>query len=450
MNTLIYGMHWKSQTKAIKELESEGLIDIKVWIGKNRENSINIGRLRRVRIEKEPYSGINSDIYDEVYKEAFPTFLDMFWRNPSQYAITHQEAINLYNYFFDYFSNLLEREKIELMLFYMFPHFGSDYLLSVIAKYKNIKMVLMYQSLIPNRFQYVTSLEDYGKFNSSIVEFDYPYQKIEFGTKKVQFYMKNIKLKYRSCNYTLLIKLRRYIFRSVGRMTLLGLIKSYIDCLKFKYNYNRLKDNKIDTSKQSVYFPLQMQPEMTTSTLGGVYTDQLLAIEKISNIIPNDWIIYVKENPKQLEAHRGEFFFKRLSLIKKAKYISKEVNSFDLIDNCQFVATVTGTAGWEALLAQKPSVIFGQTWYQEFQGVIKYRNNLTLEEILETKIDKKKVEEDYNNFIKKTANGVVDRGYIANFPNYSDKNNSKFLKESLSKIIQEIKIINSYHNLKLK
>ena len=84
MNTLIYGMHWKSQTKAIKELESEDLIDVKVWIGKNRENSINIGRLRRVRIEKEPYSGINSDIYDEVYKEAFPTFLDMLWRNPSQ------------------------------------------------------------------------------------------------------------------------------------------------------------------------------------------------------------------------------------------------------------------------------------------------------------------------------------------------------------------------------
>ena len=182
-----------------------------------------------------------------------------------------------------------------------------------------------------------------------------------------------------------------------------------------------------------------MQPEMTTSTLGGVYTDQLLAIERISNIIPNDWVIYVKENPKQLEAHRGEFFFKRLSLIKKAKYISKEVNSFDLIDSCQFVATITGTAGWEALLAQKPSVIFGQSWYQEFQGVIKYSNTITLEEILDTKIDKKKLEKEYNNFIKKTANGVVDRGYIANFPNYSDENNSKFLKESLSEIIKKIR-----------
>lgn len=436
MNTLIYGMHWKSQTKAIRELEADGVIDIKVWIGKNRDNSINIGKLRRVRVEKEPYSGINSDIYDEVYQEAFTTFLDMFARNPSQYAITHQEAINLYNYFFDYFSKLLYDNRIELMIFYMFPHFGSDYLLTVIAKKLNIKMILMYQSLIPNRFQFVTDLDDYGDFKTSLPTFKYPYQKVEFGAKRVQFYMKNIKLKYRSCNYTLLQKLRRYIFRSVGRMTFLGLIKSHIDCLKFKYYYNRIKYDSIDTTEKYVYFPLQMQPEMTTSTLGGVYSDQILAIEKISNIIPKDWIIYVKENPKQLEGHRGEYFFKRLSLIKNVKYLSKEVNSFDLIDGCEFISTITGTVGWEGLLANKVTVVFGKAWYQNFSGIIKYHKDLTLKEILDTKVDKSKVERDYNNYISHTANGIVDRGYIANFKEYSDEDNTKYLKESLTKIIK--------------
>ncbi len=439
INTLIYGMHWKSQTKAIRELEADGLIDIKVWIGKNRDNSINIGKLRRVRVEKEPYSGINSDIYDEVYREAFITFLDMFARNPSQYAITHQEAINLYNYFFDYFSKLLYDNRIELMIFYMFPHFGSDYLLSVIAKKLDIKMILMYQSLIPNRFQFVTDLDDYGDFKTSLPKFNYPYQKIEFGAKKVQFYMKNIKLKYRSCNYTLLQKLRRYIFRGVGRMTLLGLIKSHIDCLKFKYYYNKMKHNSIDTTKKYVYFPLQMQPEMTTSTLGGVYSDQILAIEKISNIIPKDWVIYVKENPKQLEGHRGEYFFKRLSLIKSVKYLSKEVNSFDLIDGCEFIANVSGTVGWEGLLANRVTVLFGKSWYQNFSGIIKYHKDLTLKEILDTKIDKSKVEKDYNNYISHTANGIVDRGYIANFKEYSDEDNAKYLKESLNEIIRYLK-----------
>lgn len=431
-------MHWKSQTEAIKALEKDNLINVKIWIGKNKENHINIGKLRRSRIKKEPYSGLNSELYDRIYQEAFPIFLDMFARNPSQYAITHQEAVNLYNYFFDYFSNILHKHNIQLMLFHMFPHFGSDYLLTVIAKHMNIKMILMYQSLVPNRFQYITDLKDFGHFETSKVTFDYPYQTVNFGMRKVQFYMKNIKLKYRSCNYTLLQKLRRYFFKSVGRMTFLGLIKSYIDCLNFKYYYHKLSYDHIDISKKSVYFPLQMQPEMTTSTLGEVYSDQLLAIEKISNIIPDDWVIHVKENPKQLEGHRGEYFFKRLSLIKKVKYIAKTVNSFDLIDNCQFVANVSGTVGWEALIANKPCVVFGKAWYQEFNGIIKYHHNLTLEEIINTKIDQSLIEKQYNHFIQHTANGIVDRGYIPNFPEYTDENNAKYLKESLSKIINSL------------
>lgn len=438
MNTLIYGMHWKSQTQALKELETDGLIDIKIWIGKNKENHINMGKLRRVKIEKEPYSGFNSNIYDEVYKKSFPMFLDMFARNPSQYAITHQESINLYNYFFDYFSNILHKNNIELMIFYNLPHFGSDYLLTVIAKHMGIKMLLMSQSLVPNRFYYVTDLDDFGMFQTSMVKFDYPHQKVNFGANKVQFYMKNIKLKYRNCSYVFVDRLRKYIFRSVGRMTFLGVIKSYIDCRNFKSFYKKLKHDTIDKSKKAVYFPLQMQPEMTTSTLGGIYTDQILAIEKISNIIPDDWVIYVKENPKQLERHRGEFFFKRLSLIQKAKYISKEFNSFDLIESSEFVATITGTVGWESLMVEKPCVIFGHVWYQEFQGIIKYHSNLTLQEIIDTKVDKNSVEVDYNNLIKCTANGIVDRGYNPHFSKYSDENNTKYLKESLSKIIEQL------------
>jgi hypothetical protein len=89
-------------------------------------------------------------------------------------------------------------------------------------------------------------------------------------------------------------------------------------------------------------------------------------------------------------------------------------------------------------MVEKPALIFGLTWYQEFEGIIKYHNGLTLKDILDIKIDRDRVERDYNNLILKTANGIVDRGYIANFPQYSDENNSKHLKESLRKIIKAI------------
>ena len=436
MNTLIYGMHWKSQNQAMRELEQEKIINIKVWIGKQKENDIHIAKFRQAGVEKKEYSGLNSDIYDKVYQDSFIIFLDMFRRNPSIYVTTHQEVINLYNYLFDYFSELLYSNKIELMLFYNLPHFGSDYLLTTIAKYMNIKMVLMYQSLIPNRFHYITDINDFGKFETANIKFDYPTQKINFNHRKIQFYMKNIQVKYRSCSYNFFaIYLRRYIFRRIGRKSFLGIIKSYMDCIRFKYDYNRFKIENVDFSQKFVYFPLQLQPELTTSTLGGVYCDQLLAIEKLSNMIPKEWFIYVKENPKQLSDYRGKFFFERLSLISNAKYISKEVNSFDLIDKCQFVSTVTGTAGWEAITANKCCVVFGKTWYQEFQGIFKYKEDLNYKNIIEFKIDKKLLEDEYNSFIKTTANGIVDNGHVPNFKEYNDKNNTQYLKDSLKRII---------------
>ncbi len=250
--------------------------------------------------------------------------------------------------------------------------------------------------------------------------------------------MKNIKLKYKSCNFVLLQRVRRYIFRSLGKMTLLGLIKSYGECLRFKYNYLKMRQNRVDFSRNYIYFPLQLQPELTTSTLGGIFSDQILAIERLSSLIPKDWLIYVKENPKQLDGHRGSYFFKRLSLIPNIRYISKDINSFDLIENSQFVATITGTVGWEAIQHGKVCVVFGKAWYQNFSGVVKYRDSLRLNDILNIKIDKSIIQEQYNQLILKTANGIVDRGYISNYKDYSDKRNVEFLIDSLRKIISAI------------
>jgi len=302
----------------------------------------------------------------------------------------------------------------------------------------NIKMILCYQTIFPNRFHYVTNLDDYGKFDSCKVEFFHEYVDIKKGVKNIPFYMKNIKLKYKSCFVTFLIKLRRYLLRSVSRMGFLGMIQSTYDCFQFKYYYNKLAKNSFDANKKYVYFPLQMQPELTTSTIGGIYTDQILAIEKIANIIPKDWIIYVKENPKQLEGHRGKYFFKRLSLIKNVVYLSKEVSSFELINSCQFVANVTGTVCWEAITSGKVAVVFGRSWFQEFPGIIKYRYDLKLEEIINYKFEHKEVVKAFNHYLQKTAIGIVDRGSIANYTEYTDENNAKFLKDSLEKIIKSL------------
>jgi len=439
LNTLIYGFHWISQKNAIKRLHKENIINISFWIGAHKKANIHIGKLRRFQFEKPPYSGLNKEIYQKVFDEGIETFMDMFSRVPNAYNMTYQEYKNIFNLYYDYFSQILHNKQIELLIYYMLPHFGSDYVLYLLAKHLKLKQILIFQSLVPNRFFYVHNLDDFGEFKEINLTFPHKYIKVEKKAEKKLFYMKNIKLKHRSCLINYFKNFGRWIYKKHGYMDFVKFHQSFCECLNFKKNYNKYAKNEINFNEPYVYFPLQWQPELTTSTLGGIYKDQLLAIEHLRTILPNNWKIYVKENPKQLNPYRNTYFFKRLSLIPNTFYTSKEVNTYDLLKNAKFSATVTGTVGWESITTGKPVLVFGKPWYLNLPGVIKYTKNIKLENILNTKIDHNELEKKYNNLILKTANGIIDRGYIANYPNYSDENNEKNVYESLKKIILNLK-----------
>jgi len=439
VNTLIYGFHWKSQSQAIKELHQEKIINISFWIGAHKDANIHIGKLRRFQFQKPTYSGTNKDIYEKVFNEGIETFMDMFSRVPSAYTLTYQEYKNIFNLYFDYFSKILVEKKIELLIYYMLPHFGSDYILYLIAKHMNLKQILIYQSLVPNRFFYVHDLDDFGKFEKIAAEFEHEYIKVPKKLEKKLFYMKYIKPKHKSCIVNYFKNFGRWIYKKHGYMSFCGFHKLFFECINFKKNYNKFAKKEIDLNKKFVYFPLQWQPELTTSTLGGIYKDQLLAIERIRNLIPNEWKIYVKENPKQLGEYRGKYFFERLKKIPNVEYISKEVNTYDLLKNCQFSATITGTVGWESITGGKPTLIFGNAWYEKLPGVIKYSSKTSLEDILNTKINHTLLEKEYNNLLKKSGYGIIDRGYIANYKTYNNQDNTQHIKNSLKKIITNLK-----------
>lgn len=173
-----------------------------------------------------------------------------------------------------------------------------------------------------------------------------------------------------------------------------------------RYNKDSLRIvQSVDFTKKYVYFPLHLQPEMTTDVLGGKYVDQLLAIEKLSNMLPNDWHIYVKENPKQKSYMRGRYFFERLSLIPNVVFVDRTVDTYKLMESAQFVSTIIGTAAWEAITGGKNALIFGKTWFEHFPGIFRFEEVKSVEEILQYKISHDDIQRAINILRRKSIKG---------------------------------------------
>lgn len=133
-----------------------------------------------------------------------------------------------------------------------------------------------------------------------------------------------------------------------------------------------------DYSKKYIYFPLHYQPESTSNPQGGgCYYEQAIPIRILSQSLPDDVYIYVKEHPTQSYGYRDIDFYNELLNIPKVVLVAPDTDTYELIEHCLAVSTLIGTAGWEGLFAGKPYIMFGYWLTMYFPGVFHVR---TLEE----------------------------------------------------------------------
>jgi hypothetical protein len=159
----------------------------------------------------------------------------------------------------------------------------------------------------------------------------------------------------------------------------------YLKELKKQYELLTVKPNYID--KYVILF-LHYQPEATTSPIGNVFVDQELCVDVLLKHLPNDYYVYIKEHPSQFYAHsegqKGRISDTYYDLAKRprVKLISTNEVSFDLIEHCQALATVSGTVGWEGIVRGKPVIVFGITWYENYdRGVLRITDDASASKI---------------------------------------------------------------------
>ena len=90
-------------------------------------------------------------------------------------------------------------------------------------------------------------------------------------------------------------------------------------------------------------------------------------------------------------------YYKKLQKIKNLVFVDYKKDSFNLIDNSQFIISVKGSI-LESVVRNKHAIVLGNTWHEMLNGVHKMNNIQFLNNFISEKAYMKKIS--HNNIIE--------------------------------------------------
>lgn len=334
----------------------------------------------------EPWSSKDIAEYAETESE-FMTMADKLYPD---WSINRRKE--LYYDMLRYWGGVLTQYMPETIIILSVPHELYNFVLYRIAKRRGIRTIILDNTVLDTK-GYVL-IDDYTIGNAALAKAMQSNQRItleDLSPDMRDYYLQHSQsenplppqLQAFKSDHTRWQNIRRFIHAvisftkdgSIIERGVLKLFKMLRPSLKDEHNAH---ERAADFAKRYVYFPLQYQPELTTSPLGGVYVAQLLAIKTAAAALPEGWELYVKEHPGQLVVHGGNTtparytgFYKSIAEIPNTRLVPVSTNTFKLMDNAQITSTMTGTAAWESILRGKPAVVFGYPWFMNAPGIIR-------------------------------------------------------------------------------
>ena len=274
--------------------------------------------------------------------------------------------------------------EVDILVFGLIPHLGFDVIAYEIAKELKVRTIITNPSIFPG-YSFVSDQMPFFKNNLSLYGKTSQAKEINpFSKGLILKYMEPIRVKAKTPSLrisnlwkTLKKYYRNALLTNLLVYKLLKAPKNILIRLKYKLTLNSSAVEYIPDDSLVFYFPLHMQPEMTTEILGGIWRDQILALEYCVSILTSKNIkfaILVKENPKQKFEKRSSYFYKRLKNLSNTVLVDKNIDTKDLLARSDAVITISGTAGFEALIAGKPVIYFGDTWYFDAPGAVFYKD----------------------------------------------------------------------------
>jgi hypothetical protein len=108
--------------------------------------------------------------------------------------------------------------------------------------------------------------------------------------------------------------------------------------------------------RKFIYYPLQYTPEASINTPAPYFLDQLRVLDALRYAMPNDCVLVVKEHWACIPV-RPVSYIRRIRRLPGVLVVRYDFPSLDLAKRASLTATVTGTAGMEAALLGRPTIV---------------------------------------------------------------------------------------------
>lgn len=135
----------------------------------------------------------------------------------------------------------------------------------------------------------------------------------------------------------------------------------------FKKFISETKEDELPKDKKVILVTLHKQPEASVDVNGRYYENQLTLIINIWRIMPNDFILLVKEHSNAI-GDRSLKFYKAIKKLRNTYLVNHKADSHKLIDISHSVFTISGTIAYEAALKGKNAFTFAPAFFNKMSG----------------------------------------------------------------------------------
>lgn len=357
--------------------------------------------------------------------------IKMLKRMPAGVRLSFEEGLGVFESAIDFWETWCDSENPDLIYFSNAPHEFLDYALFLVAKRRDIKMLIF---LYLPEFERRVALSD---LNFEIVD-ESPLRRYEISVS-----IPDIQGISDSVTKVLESKKRTVVsytppvqdFRNMGSLKrklgggyrLFKVVSGVAERLKFEIHKDRIVAQKkigrliwatskfaslltqsLDSRilglelrrfigsrryshdvaakhKRYAIFFLHFEPEMAVNPMG-IVMNQKNAIRSLRDSLEPDIPLFVIEHPTQFDERRSGYrvgrsanFYKSISVIPGVEIINPGNNYQEFKDNALIISTLTGSIGFEQACRQSVVVIFGAAWYGFLPNVIQFSGPSTLQ-----------------------------------------------------------------------